>query len=141
MGEHIRHVRLQRGLTQQDAAKLLGVVPSALLNWEKGRKEPSVERLPAIFRFLGYHPWPVPKTFPERLLDRRRAMGWSISWAARQTGVDPATWSDWERGKVILIRRHRNLVAKLLGLTIGQIDEEMRYRWNRSHNTKPTSAC
>jgi len=65
--------------------------------------------------FLGYDPFPRPSSIPERLIAKRRLMGWSIAQAAREIGVDPSSWGDWERGGVILFHRHRKLVARLLG--------------------------
>ena len=82
--------------------------------------------MPALLRFLGYEPLPEPKTLPERLLAKRRAMGWSIRETARQVGVDPTTWRDWERGKTILFRKHRELIARLLGLPAEKIHREMK---------------
>jgi len=122
-----------RKLSQKEAARLLGVKSWTVLNWEKGHTEPPVESLLALLRFLGYDPLPKPKTLSERLLGKRGAEGWSIRVAARNLGVDPGTWRDWEQGSVILYRNHRKLVARLLSLPIEQIDREMRPRWNRSH--------
>jgi transcriptional regulator with XRE-family HTH domain len=135
LGEHPKRCRLQRKLSQTEAARVLEVNPSTILNWEKGHTEPSVEAIPTLLQFLGYDPLPEPKTLPERLLAKRRAMGWSIREAAQRLGVDPGTWTDWEGGKTILFRKHRALVARLLGLPIAEVHREMGMRWNRSHNT------
>jgi transcriptional regulator with XRE-family HTH domain len=89
--------------------------------------------MPAIIRFLDYDPFPEPKNIPERLLAKRRAMGWSMNEAARQLGVDEGTWRIWERGGVILYRNHRLLVARFLGLSQGKVDQNMGMRWNRLH--------
>ena len=133
LGEHLKLRRLQRKLSQKEAAPLFGVTSWTVFNWEKGRTNPPIESLPALIRFLGYDPFPEPTNLPERLLAKRRGMGWSIGKAARQLGVDPGAWRDWEQGGVILYRSHRNLVARLLGLPIEEVDQEMRMRWNRSH--------
>lgn len=60
-------------------------------------------------------------------------MGWTIQEAAEQVGVDPGTWGDWERGQVILYRRHRARIAKMLGLSFYALDREMTARWNQLH--------
>jgi len=133
LGEHLKRCRLQRKLSQKEAACILGVNSRTVLNWEKGHTEPPVESMPAFLRFLGYDPLPEPKTLPKRLLAKRRAMGWSIEEAAQKLGVDPGTWRDWERGETILYRKHRVLVAQLVGLPEGEVDQEMGARWNRSH--------
>jgi transcriptional regulator with XRE-family HTH domain len=116
LGGHLRKRRLEFRLTQKQAAERLGVTPWTVLNWEKDHTEPPIESIPAIIRFLGYDPFPEPKNIPERLLAKRRAMGWSIKEAALQLGVDEGTWRNWEQGGVILYRNHRLLVARLLDL-------------------------
>lgn len=102
------------GLLQKEAAQQLGVTPWTVLNWEKGHTVPLVSAMPAIYQFLGYDPFPDPKTFPEQLLVKRREMGWSIKTAAEFIGVDPSTWGHWECGRSILHRQHRIRVARLL---------------------------
>ena len=133
LGEHVRKRRLELRLTQKQAAERLGVNPWTVLNWEKDHTEPPIESMPAIIRFLGYDPFPEPKSLVERLLAKRRAMGWSIKEAARQLGVDEGTWGDWERGGVILYRNHRLLVARLIDLPESEVDQDMGVRWNRLH--------
>jgi len=82
---------------------------------------------------LGYDPFPEPKNILERLLAKRRAMGWSIKEAARQLGVDEGTWGAWEFGQIMLYRRHRELIARLLDLPEGEVNQDMGVRWNRLH--------
>ena len=134
LGEHFRRRRLERKLTQEQAARLLRVTAWTVFNWEKGRTQPPIESMPALVQFLGYDPSPEPTSLPERLLAKRRAMGWSIRTAAQTVGVDRGAWSDWEQGGLILFHIHRHLVAQLLGLPIEAIDQEMRSRWNAAHN-------
>ena len=138
LGEHVRKRRLELGLTQKQAADRLGVNAWTVLNWEKDHTEPPIESIPAILQFLAYDPFPEPKNISERLLAKRRAMGWSIKEAARQLGVDEGTWRDWEHGKTILFRRHRLIVAKFIVLTPDEMNREMRDRWNRSHGKQTT---
>lgn len=133
VGEHIKHVRLLRGLSQPKAAALIGVDTATVLNWEKNRTEPPVVVIPSILRFLGYDPYPQGQTLGERMLALRRTKGWTIKEAARQLEVDVGTWGDWERGKTILHRRHREMVCRLLGLSAKEIVTEMAKRWNQSH--------
>jgi transcriptional regulator with XRE-family HTH domain len=120
-------------LTQKQAAERLGVNPWTVLNWEKDHTEPPIESMPAIIRFLDYDPFPEPKNIDERLLAKRRAMGWSIREAARQLGVDEGTWRNWEQGGVILYHNHRLLVSRLLDLPADEVDQSMGVRWNRVH--------
>lgn len=133
LGEHIRKKRLKMGLTQKEVAKLLDVNTWTILNWEKGHTEPPIGSIPAIVRFLGYDPYPQPESLSQHLLAKRREKGWSIKEAAEAIGVDPCTWGNWERGKLILYRQHRTIVARFLDLSADALDQEMVARWNRLH--------
>ena len=56
LGEHLRRARMARGLTQRQAAGLLGVNPWTVLNWERGHTEPPAGFMPRILQFLGTAP-------------------------------------------------------------------------------------
>src|ERR1700674_2055711 len=77
LGEHLRRVRLDRGLSQRHTAEAIGCHPTALLHWEKGHAEPELRFLPAILRFLGYDPRPAPATFGGQIRAAREANGLS----------------------------------------------------------------
>lgn len=98
MGEHLRRVRLDRGLSQRQAAEAIGCHPTALLPWEKGSAEPELRFLPAILRFLGYDPRPAPATFGGRLRAAREAKGLTARELARRLGLDPGTLAAWGDG-------------------------------------------
>ena len=114
LGEHVKKRRLELRLTQKQAASRLGVNPWTVLNWEKGHTVPPVESLPVILQFLGYDPFPKPESLPERLLAKRRAMGWSIKEAARQLGVDEGTWGAWEASTTTPWPRYVRLLERFL---------------------------
>jgi transcriptional regulator with XRE-family HTH domain len=117
LGEHVRRHRLELKLSQREAASQLGVNPWTVLNWEKGHTEPPIAALPAIVRFLGYDPLPEPRSLPERLLAKRRAMGWSIKEAARRLRIDEGTWAAWETGRVVPWRRYGKPLDAFLNRT------------------------
>jgi transcriptional regulator with XRE-family HTH domain len=133
LGEHIRKRRVELRLTLKQAAAEIGVTDYTVINWEYNRTEPPVTVLPAVVRFLGYDPFPSPTTLAEHLLAKRRAMGWTIKQATKALSVDPGTWRDWEAGKVVLYRKHRNALAALLGVGAVELDDTMRKRWNAAH--------
>ena len=114
IGEHIKRQRTLRGLTQKQIAVLLGVSQYTIIDWEKGRSAAPVRCGPAICTFLGYDPFPKPKTLGGRMLALRRKMGWSIEEAAHRVGVDPGTWGYWERTGCVLWPRYRQLMESFL---------------------------
>lgn len=114
LGEHIRRIRLSRQLSQNNLAQIVGACASTILNWEKEKTEPPVESMPAILAFLGYNPFPEPKTLAERMLAKRRAMGWTIAEAAKQLGVDEGTWGQWEASKAKPRGRYHENVQRFL---------------------------
>jgi DNA-binding transcriptional regulator YiaG len=117
-------------LTLKETGKFLGTDEWSVINWEKGRTFPKVYRLPAINRFLGYNPLPEPRTLAERLMPKRLEFGWSRNVASRHLGIDVSTLRDWEQGKIILFRKHRRLVAEVLGIPKSELDAEMKARWS-----------
>jgi len=119
LGEHLKKRRIELGLFQKQAAELLGVSASTVLNWEKGKTEPPIESIPVILEFLCYDPFPKPCTLSERMLSARRFHGWSIGRAAEQLGIDEGTWGQWERTSSIPWERYRTMMERLLtGLEI-----------------------
>lgn len=111
------------GLSQEDAGNQLGVTLFTILNWEKGQTKVHIKAWPGILTFLGYDPLPAPQTIPERVLTKRREMGWSIKEASQSFGVDEGTWGAWERGNTVLLRKHRAKLASLLNLSSDELDE------------------
>ena len=69
------------------------------LLWENDRAQPLTRYYPAIFRFLGYDPFPPPQTLPEQIAAQRRRLGWSIEKAAAKIEVDEGTFGRWESGE------------------------------------------
>jgi len=134
LGEHVRRRRLKMGLTQKEVATQLEVVSWTILNWEKAHTEPSIASIPVIVRFLGYDPFPQPETLPQRLLAKRREMGWSVREAAKAIGVDPCTWGNWERGQTVLYRQHQAHIARFLDLPADALDQEVTSNSNRQEN-------
>lgn len=114
LGQHLRRRRIELGLTQKQAAAALGLSPFTVLNLEKDRTEAPITAYPVLIRWLGYGPFPAPKTLQERMRAARRNKGWTIAKAAARLGIDPATWGDWERtGRVAWERNTTRLQAFL----------------------------
>jgi DNA-binding XRE family transcriptional regulator len=67
--------------------------------WENDRIKPTIRFYPAIFRFLGYDPFPAATTLPEQIAAQRRRLGLSSRAAAAKIGVDEGTFRRWESGE------------------------------------------
>lgn len=66
-GARLRAARVAAGLSAADAAKVLGLPPSRLFEWESGRKTPRVTAAVAAVAALGLDPATVfPELFPEK---------------------------------------------------------------------------
>jgi transcriptional regulator with XRE-family HTH domain len=134
IGEHFRKRRLTLGLTQSELATQLDVSPWTLRNWESGATSPAVRFLPRLTRFLGYEPEsPALEGIADYLKVARRGRGWSQKEAARRLGVDPCTWSSWERGGTVVVLTHRRRVEMFLDLPAHSLDAPMRDQWNARH--------
>lgn len=53
LGERVRETRDERLLTQQEAAKQIGVAPRTLQNWEAGAVVPRAKHQRRILEWLG----------------------------------------------------------------------------------------
>jgi len=51
-GKKVKVARLEKGLTQQDLAKIVEVTPESISYYEAGKKHPSFEKIKIICRVL-----------------------------------------------------------------------------------------
>jgi transcriptional regulator with XRE-family HTH domain len=98
IGDHIRKRRLDLGLQQTQVALVICVDKTTIMNWERGHRSPAIWTLPGIIKFLGYIPFELGHTLPERLIGYRKTRGLSRKKLARMLGVDECTLWRWERG-------------------------------------------
>ncbi len=101
IGDHIRKRRLDRGLLQRVAARVIGVSTATISGWEAAGRAPEVRYLPAIIDFLGYNPEPEPSSFGARVAWHRRRRGLARKRLAPILGVDPASITKVEAGRPI----------------------------------------
>lgn len=64
----------------------------------------------------------------------RRTHGWTIRETAPLLGMDEGTWGDWEQDKTILLKKHRVVIARLLGLPQETVHQIMAARWSQGHS-------
>lgn len=110
LGAAILNRRHQLSLTQESLAALLGVNTWTVLGWEQGGRAPMDRYYPALIRFLGFDPWPTPRTLGERLRAERLRRGLSQEQAATVMQVNPGSVSGWEGGRQ---PRHLLSLAKI----------------------------
>jgi transcriptional regulator with XRE-family HTH domain len=84
---------------QKDVAEQIGVGVTTIFNWEANTSQPDYQYMPTVIEFLGYNPLPEGKTWSERLVRHRTALGLSQEEACRRIGVDQSTLSGWEQGE------------------------------------------
>lgn len=99
IGDHVKARRLDLGLTQTDAAIIIGTNAFTVLNWEKNHtKEPALRLMSGIIKFLGYCPYHPCPTFSEQVTMWRKMHGLSILDVAHTIGIDERTLAKFERG-------------------------------------------
>lgn len=116
LGDHIKAKRIGRGLLQKEVAKQIGVTTSTVVNWETGLTEPEVRCYPGILAFLGYDPFPGPKTPGEAIRKERTARGWSMAELAKRAGVDEGTVAHLEEDNPRVLVTLAKRALDLLGL-------------------------
>jgi transcriptional regulator with XRE-family HTH domain len=99
LGDDVRQRRLLNCQTMNQAGRQLGLTASTIWNWENHQKEPGLQSLPAIVRFLGYDPLEPAETLGEQLVRYREIRGVSQKEMAGRFGIDPSTPRRWERGE------------------------------------------
>lgn len=98
VGEHIRKVRMDRGLLQREVAELVGVDRDTMRNWELGRSEPALRHWPRVHRILGFIALEIGESLPARLRAYRTIRGVSQETLAAELGVNESTIHGWETG-------------------------------------------
>jgi transcriptional regulator with XRE-family HTH domain len=52
VGKHIKRIREEKGISQEELAEYLNVSRQAVSNWERGKTEPDIETLHKIATFF-----------------------------------------------------------------------------------------
>jgi DNA-binding XRE family transcriptional regulator len=98
VGDHVRKRRLDLGLAQNEAAKIMGVNEATIVNCENNHTQPRINHTAGVVRFLGYSPF-VDRDMTGRLVNGRRTACLTQRALARLLRVDPSTLAQWERGE------------------------------------------
>ncbi|WP_221262205.1 helix-turn-helix transcriptional regulator [Mucilaginibacter sp. AK015] len=107
LGDHIRKVRIERGLLQKSVADTIGVCEDALTFWENNRSQPQIHHCPAIIDFLQYYPFSHdPSTISGKLKQIRHYRGLTYQSLGNLLGVNASTARQWEMNNTITKRSH-----------------------------------
>ena len=120
IGDHIRKRRLDQGLLQKEVAERIGVTTDSITNWELNYTEAKIRYIPGIIDFLGYVPFPLGKSFPERLKACRMIRGLSQKKFAKELEIDPTTLRKWEAQISQPSEKLKQRVVDVLGVGIGK---------------------
>jgi transcriptional regulator with XRE-family HTH domain len=112
-------VRLDRGLSQPDVAKILGVTPDTITNWELKRNEPTAKFAKLIIDFLGYFPFPFDNLpLGKQLYYARLITGKTQKQVAALIGCDSSTLRKIELGAKKQQMRVRGKIEEFIAVTL-----------------------
>lgn len=108
---------MEQGLLQEDIAKLIGVSPDCIANWEKHRAFPQIQFMPAITAFLGFLPLAIDiSNLGGQIFLYRNTHGLSSKKFGELLGVDASTIRDWEKRKRYPTKYHFKQINLLIGI-------------------------
>lgn len=136
LGRRLRHERLGRGITQLEAAGILGVAQATYAGWEIGRSNPRGDHVAALSEFLGMaraeveelavtpfvvwsERWPP---LGQLIGGRRQELRMTRPELARELSVSYATVVAWELGHRVPGPHHVRSLAATLQVTVEQIE-------------------
>ncbi len=100
IGDHIRKVRIDRKLTQEEVGKLFMVSTDTVSNWELNRYSPHVSYYKVIIEFLGYYPFShETESLAGKILKYRYIHGLTHRQMGRKIGVNATAIGAWEIGE------------------------------------------
>ncbi|MCP4181198.1 MAG: transcriptional regulator [bacterium] len=100
-GDELRSVRLDRGFTQHQVAKMIGVNRNFIYEMELGKHTNTIYALHKVYLFLGYIPitLKMPLGLRKELFEYRIIYGYSFSALSKKIGLDKSTIVRFEKGK------------------------------------------
>ena len=113
--DELRRRRIHAGLTQQAAAKRMGVSAWTFRQWELGHHAPRAERLPVLAAVLSCDPSDLVAP-PQTLADLRTLAGRTQADLAKILGVSRVVVSQWEQGLMPVAAKHHTALATALGV-------------------------
>ena len=110
-GDYLKKARLERGLSQQEVVRIIGVPWSTYRSWERNLWGPRPWHLPSIIKFLGYDPYASASTgLGDQLKFYRRTHGLTQQQLANIFNIHIATLRRWERDTRPLTQKIKTLI-------------------------------
>ena len=117
VGDELRKVRIDRGLTQHEVARMIGVNRNFVYEFELNKRAHTIYALHKVFLFLGYIPNTLTideGTLRGKLFAHRIINGYTYTQMASLIGLDKGTIGRFEQGREVaqnsikLIERYFN---------------------------------
>jgi transcriptional regulator with XRE-family HTH domain len=100
IGEHIKKVRMEKGLLQKEVADLIGVSEDSITYWENDRAFPQIHHYPGIIQFLEYYPFTnETDSIAGKLQQVRYCLGYSYEQIGVLLEANASTVRHWELKK------------------------------------------
>ena len=125
-GQLLRRLRQERGLTQRELARRLGLSQATICSYEAGRKHPSLQRLSTLARALRVPEGELAPLLPERatpstpfgcaLRELRERRGWTQEQLAGRIGCSAGLISDYEVTGKLPGPKYQGALAAALGV-------------------------
>ena len=125
-GQLLRRLRRERGLTQRELARRLGLSQATICSYEAGRKHPSLQRLSTLARALRVPEGELAPLLPERatpstpfgraLRELRERRGWTQEQLAGRIGCTAGLISDYEVTGKLPGPKYQGVLAAALGV-------------------------
>lgn len=122
IGQKIKEIRLNRGMTLKEFGNLFDAAESIVLRWENGTSLPSRTRLKKladltgvlVSEFIGNHTG-------EKIKEIRLSLGMTLEEFGKMFGATKSNVRSWEIGRNIPTPERLLTIAKLGGLTVEQL--------------------
>lgn len=114
LGDHLRKVRLDRGMSQPQVARILKVTTDTVTYWETNRCEPTAKYAKAIIEFLRCVPFLGNESLAERLYLARLVSGKTQKEVAKEIGCDSSTLRLIELGTRKPFRKTREKIEQFV---------------------------
>jgi len=102
LGDCLRKVRLDRGLSQSDVGRIFNVSKVTISAWELNIYTPTLKYAKSIFAFIGFFPFKDSElSFEKKLYYSRLILGDTQRQAAKIIGCDPSVLRRTERDQGI----------------------------------------